>query len=249
MVIVKAPEIGDYRFKKWTKILTKVDKSKVGGYAFEGEFVRNKVEVPVGTIFLAYGEEGSRNNHKPVVEMFEAKEGGTLASIYKKDDLDPHWALDVRNDIEKILSTKKPPQKTEIGVAVKQEATKQDSVEGKGEQSKAVAILSDTPQFQTALQVHKSRTVRSQKQDEAHRSKITILPNDSAEDIWRKHKESIDIEGIDTPRSVKVPKIKMPKMKIPKAPKPRLKAQRMGKIIHIKGSGYTRRMPRGRLMR
>lgn len=101
--IIDTPEIGDNRFKQWTKTLNRVDVTKTNGYAFEGNFIRSRQELEVGSYILAYGQVGSRANNYPRVELFRVAENG-LESVYKKADLSQHWALDVRDDIAKIVN-------------------------------------------------------------------------------------------------------------------------------------------------
>ena len=101
--IIDAPTIGDGRFKRWTKTVSKVDTSKTNGFCFEGDFIRSKQELEIGTYILAYGEEGSRNRHSACVELYEVTEDG-LKKIYDKRGLSPHWALDVRDDIARIVN-------------------------------------------------------------------------------------------------------------------------------------------------
>jgi len=103
---VTVPAIGDPRFKRWTKTLTHVDVSKSNGYAFEGEFARRDylVEVPTGTTYLCYGERGSTKHNYPVVMLKRVSSDGTLEIIYGKDNLNPAWALQVRDEIAALVN-------------------------------------------------------------------------------------------------------------------------------------------------
>jgi hypothetical protein len=50
--------------KSWLKIVTRVDTSKTNGYAFEGEFLKEgiEIEVPVGAIVIEKEPTGSVKN-------------------------------------------------------------------------------------------------------------------------------------------------------------------------------------------
>jgi len=106
--IVSIPNIGDRRFKKWAKLLSNVDQSKTNGYAFEGEFLRfdRKYELEIGTIVLCYGESGSAKYHYPEVRLCILTEDGWKELFYR-DNLDKAWALDVRDEIARLMDEAK----------------------------------------------------------------------------------------------------------------------------------------------
>jgi hypothetical protein len=105
--IVEIQYEGDSRFKKWAKVLKSVDQSKSNGYAFQGDFINSgKAELEIGTYILFYGEKGSMKYHDPMVSVQKVTENG-LEEMYRKEDLDRHWALDVRDEIAKIINEMK----------------------------------------------------------------------------------------------------------------------------------------------
>jgi hypothetical protein len=71
--IVFISPIGDRRFKQWVKTVEAVDTTVPNGYAFQGTFVRfdRKVELPIGTLLLYFGMEGSRRFQRPCVALRE----------------------------------------------------------------------------------------------------------------------------------------------------------------------------------
>lgn len=101
-MIIQTPVIGDSRFKQWSKHLTHVDSAKKDGYAFEGEFISGKVELEPGQYILSYGESGSSKHHYPLATLYRLDD--SLTEIYTKNHLDIHWALDIRDDIAKIVN-------------------------------------------------------------------------------------------------------------------------------------------------
>jgi len=111
--IISVPRPGDSRFKKWTKILNRTDRSKTNGYAFEGVFINgSKAELAVDTIIMCYGAYGSRKYQEPFVRLYrivDDQEKGNLELIYKKDKLSGQtWALDVRDEIAAIVNVSTP---------------------------------------------------------------------------------------------------------------------------------------------
>lgn len=107
--IIDTPVVGDSRFKRWTKTVTAVDVSKRNGYAFEGQFIRDKQELEVGTFILAWGQIGSRANHRPLVRLGRVTSEG-LEIVYEKGELSEHWTLDVRDDIAELVNGQAKPQ-------------------------------------------------------------------------------------------------------------------------------------------
>jgi hypothetical protein len=107
--IVFIRPIGDPRFKQWVKRLEGVDTSISNGYAFEGSFIRfdRKVELEVGALLLYFGMEGSRTRQKPCVALKAVTPDGRLETLYERDDLDRSWALDVRDDIARIVAARR----------------------------------------------------------------------------------------------------------------------------------------------
>ena len=106
--IVFISPIGDRRFKQWVKVVTGVDTTIPNGYAFQGSFIRfdRKVELPVGTLLLYFGMEGSRRFQRPCVALREVTHDG-LEPLYERDRLDLSWALDVRDDIAAIVAARR----------------------------------------------------------------------------------------------------------------------------------------------
>jgi len=101
--IVTIPRLGDPRFKRWAKIVEKVDVTRANGYAFVGEFVRGKVEVEVGKHILVFGVRGSNKRNNPFVELHRVDPDG-LSLVYQAGPLCEQWALDVRDDIARIVN-------------------------------------------------------------------------------------------------------------------------------------------------
>jgi hypothetical protein len=106
--IVFISPIGDRRFKQWVKTVEAVDTTVPNGYAFQGTFVRfdRKVELPIGTLLLYFGMEGSRRFQRPCVALREVTHDG-LETLYERYDLDRSWALDVRDDIAAIIAARR----------------------------------------------------------------------------------------------------------------------------------------------
>lgn len=104
--IVTVPEFGDSRFKRWAKVLTRVDTDQANGYAFVGDFAYpgRKVELAAGAYILSYGETGSRKNNSPDVLLSRVGALGELETAYERMDLNRSWALDVRDDIAAIVN-------------------------------------------------------------------------------------------------------------------------------------------------
>ena len=108
--IVFIEPIGDPRFKQWVKSLEGVDQTIPDGFAFLGSFVRlnRKAELPVGTLLLFFGMEGSRKRQRPCVALKVVTDDG-LETLYERDELDQAWALDVRDDIARIVAARRRP--------------------------------------------------------------------------------------------------------------------------------------------
>ena len=106
--IVFIRPIGDRRFKQWVKTVEAVDTTIPNGYAFQGTFVRfdRKAELPIGTLLLYFGMEGSRRFQRPCVALREVTHDG-LETLYERSDLDLSWALDVRDDIAAIVAARR----------------------------------------------------------------------------------------------------------------------------------------------
>jgi len=105
--IITVPEIGDSRFKQWTKTCNSVDTDKSTGYAFDGKFIRAKAELEVGSFILAFGMEGSRANNLPVVGLFKVLETGEVGKVYIKECETNMWALEVRDEIAAYVNVEK----------------------------------------------------------------------------------------------------------------------------------------------
>jgi hypothetical protein len=71
-VIVDVPQAADKRHKAWRKHLQKIDPSQAGGYAYEGPWLPmgQKVELPLGSLVLAYDQTGSMKNWSPLVRVW-----------------------------------------------------------------------------------------------------------------------------------------------------------------------------------
>ena len=104
--IIDVPTIGDKRFKRWTKVVTSVDTNKQNGYAFEGYFINEKVELEIGAYILAYGESGSTKYHNPKVKLYQVS-NEELNLIFEEENLSFKWALEVRDKIAVIINSKK----------------------------------------------------------------------------------------------------------------------------------------------
>ena len=135
MVVVNMNDfVKDGRFKRWAKILTNVDLSKKNGYAFEGKFIRfyGNVELEEGDILMLYEEEGSRKYHSLLIRLYIVK-NGELEEIYShKCDSIYGWALEVRDEIAKILEqykmNKKEILKGKIKALLEEGFTKEDII-------------------------------------------------------------------------------------------------------------------------
>mgnify|MGYP001182405567 CR=1 FL=1 len=103
--IIDLTDIGDDRFKRWAKTVKRVNTSLATGYAFEGEFIGigRKHELPVGSYVLVYAELGSMRHHHPSVQLWKVTETGHDV-VYKRERLNPSWALEVRDDIAAIIN-------------------------------------------------------------------------------------------------------------------------------------------------
>jgi len=114
--IVFIRPIGDRRFKQWVKTVEAVDTTIPNGYAFQGTFVRfdRKVELPVGTLLLYFGMEGSRRFQRPCVALKEVTPEGGLETLYERDRLDLAWALDVRDDIAAIIAARRSSSSADV---------------------------------------------------------------------------------------------------------------------------------------
>jgi hypothetical protein len=113
--IVFISPIGDRRFKRWVKTVEAVDTTVPNGYAFQGTFVRfdRKVELPIGTLLLYFGMEGTRTRQWPCVALKEVTPDG-LETLYERYDLDRSWALDVRDDIAAIVAARRSSSSADV---------------------------------------------------------------------------------------------------------------------------------------
>jgi len=114
--IVFISPIGDRRFKRWVKTVEAVDTTVPNGYAFQGTFVRfdRRVELPIGTLLLFFGMEGSRRFQRPCVALKEVTPEGRLETLYERDRLDLSWALDVRDDIAAIVAARRSSSSADV---------------------------------------------------------------------------------------------------------------------------------------
>lgn len=114
--IIDLEKYGDSRFKNWAKILTSVDTSKSNGYCFEGEFIQmgRKHELEIGSFILIYTESGSRNYHSPCVQLYKVNNDSNLEHLYSKNCPSMNgWALEVRDNIAKIVNEQNVPSPLE----------------------------------------------------------------------------------------------------------------------------------------
>lgn len=102
--------VGDTRLKHWAKVVHNVDETKVGGWAFDGEFIAagGIQDIPAGSVVVVYGERGSRANPQSQAQVFVANADATVT---------PHatgqgraWARTIRDDVVRLLDdqTKRP---------------------------------------------------------------------------------------------------------------------------------------------
>ena len=105
MATVTVPDYSDRRFKKWAKVLTKVEPEAKNGYGFSGNFVEvgRMVDLPEGAVLLVYAETGSVANHRPKVTLYRVEEGELVehASVWSWD-----WAFHVREKAIELLGQK-----------------------------------------------------------------------------------------------------------------------------------------------
>ena len=108
--IIDLSDIGDDRFKRWAKTVKSVNTSIATGYAFEGDFIGigRKHELPVGSYVLVYAELGSMRHHHPSVQLWKVTADGHEVA-YKREHLNPSWALEVRDDIAAIVNATPEP--------------------------------------------------------------------------------------------------------------------------------------------
>ena len=103
--IVSLGKVGDSRFKNWAKLLTSVDTSKSNGYCFVGDFIQmgRKHELEIGSHILVYTESGSRKYQTACIMLYRI-EPESLQEIYHKDCQISGWALEVRDDIARLIN-------------------------------------------------------------------------------------------------------------------------------------------------
>ncbi len=127
-IIITVPEYGDHRFKSWAKLLTGVDRSKTNGYCFEGSFISQKAEVPVGSYLLLYGRFGSMKYNDPAVRVLRVNEDGSLEKVYEKQCETEKWALETRDEIASIIeSSKSQEESTQENRPITQENTQKEN--------------------------------------------------------------------------------------------------------------------------
>jgi len=66
----------------------------------------------------------------------------------------------------------------------------------------SLSLSKDTPQATEAKRIHELRPRRERAADESRMAAIVVNPNDTALQIWARHKRRIDMKGIDTPPEV-----------------------------------------------
>jgi len=68
--------------KSWWKVVTSIDASQRGGYAFEGDFLQDgERELPVGSLLLHVTHQGSAKNGYQDGNLFAVEADGTLREI------------------------------------------------------------------------------------------------------------------------------------------------------------------------
>lgn len=68
--------------KSWWKVVTSIDASQRGGYAFDGEFLQEgERELPVGSLLLHVTHHGSAKNGYQDGNLFSVEADGTLREI------------------------------------------------------------------------------------------------------------------------------------------------------------------------
>ena len=104
LVPVDVPIVGDERRKNWAKIVTNVDESLASGWAFEGDFIATGgiQDVPIGSIILAYGEKGSRNNPQVEARVLVVNSDGTVT--LRASAKGRAWARTLRDQIVELLA-------------------------------------------------------------------------------------------------------------------------------------------------
>jgi N12 class adenine-specific DNA methylase len=147
---------------------------------------------------------------------------------------------------EKRRAARKESQKTqEITEKPVQESTEATRIDQESVKAQMKANLSK--RFTALKESNNERSTRAQAIDISKANKITVESSDeNATERWRRHPGSMDVLGIDTPPHI-TKATKLPKEKRPGSKLPPLHAKKEGKIYHIKGSGMTRSLKRGRI--
>lgn len=123
------------------------------------------------------------------------------------------------------LSNLKPGYKSEILEGAKYDTTPGTMTELKGSEYSKSALKDR----QT------DRTVRAQSADVARTNKIVVMPGSPRVAIWVKDPGRMDVQGIDTPHKLKMPKSKVGrpvKVKLPKTIKPK---RNLKGLLHHRG--------------
>lgn len=107
---IKASELNtDHRFKKWAKIITKVNQDKTDGYAFEGPFLKDgttELDISKQLVILVASETGSmkyRTTSYQVVTLNKDGEGIFDITDINTTDSSKGWALRIRDKVAALL--------------------------------------------------------------------------------------------------------------------------------------------------
>lgn len=87
----------------WAKVVTAVDRSQKGGYAFTGRSINfgQEVEVEKGAAILVVEHRGSRKNGYDHADVYRAGNDGLELELFAR-----HWKndfLEIRDTVERII--------------------------------------------------------------------------------------------------------------------------------------------------
>ena len=182
-------ELGDKRKaggSVWAKILSGVDKTKVGGYAFEGKFIRSGDIVKEGDIVITVSSVGSWKYPASKIVLYKINRGKVNEHVIGYFNTKAE-KLEAVIEIDKLFKKLKPTAMKKIVSTKKEEVPKKKKIR------KTREILVTTKEVKER---QKKRTSRSQKLDAAKTAKKKYKKNEWY--IWIKRPGSGDISGIDT---------------------------------------------------
>ena len=98
------PGTASGRRESWFKLVESVDSSQKGGYAYNGEFLKSRIELElkVGSIILECSPHGSVKNGWKEGELYRVKSDGTLEELVKGFDWQKE-AVSFRKEVEKYF--------------------------------------------------------------------------------------------------------------------------------------------------